>query len=362
VTAVEVLVIGGGPAGFTAALNLAPSRRVAVVERLAGAPDRIGESLAPAARRLLADMGLLAAFQAESHDRCFANRVVWGNDVAVDVDLIRDLDGPGWHLDRARFETWLRGIAKLRGALLFAPARLRRLERRRGRWQASLTAGGEEVALAADLLIDASGRSAVAARSLGARRHVSDKLICGWLRGAATHDVDSGTTLVHAVEEGWWYSAPIPGRRRVLAFHTDADLPAALIARSRDDLLAAAGRVEGLSKILAATDFAAGTGGFCAAHSSELVPPGGAAWLAAGDAALAFDPLSARGLFSALFTGLAAAEAADRHLSGDPEALGGYVSVISGVANAYRRELAHWYGQEQRWTGSPRRRQQIFPQ
>jgi flavin-dependent dehydrogenase len=353
VRSVEVLVIGGGPAGLTAALNLAPSRRVAVIERFDSAPERIGESLAPAARRLLADMGLLAAFEAENHNRCFANRIVWGSDEAIEVDLLRDLDGPGWHLDRARFESWLRGIAKLRGACLFAPARLIRLERHASRWRASLAAAGEQFELAADVLIDASGRSGVAARILGARRRIADKLVCGWLRGSATGETDAGTTFIQAAEHGWWYSAPIPGRQRVLAFHTDADLPAAGVARSREMLLTAARDVSGLAPILAAANFADSEIGFCAAHSSELVPPAGEAWLAAGDAALAFDPLSARGLFNALFTGLAAAEAADRHLSGDRDALAGYVKVIAGIASAYRRELVHWYSQEERWMAAP---------
>ena len=40
----------------------------------------------------------------------------------------------------------------------------------------------------------------------------------------------SGLTVVEAVEDGWWYTAPLPDGRRVLAFFTDADLPAARIA------------------------------------------------------------------------------------------------------------------------------------
>ena len=63
----DVLVVGAGPAGSTAALNLAPLRRVALVEACAETTRRIGESLPPAARRLLRDMGLLDCFQAQAH-------------------------------------------------------------------------------------------------------------------------------------------------------------------------------------------------------------------------------------------------------------------------------------------------------
>ena len=60
----DVLVVGAGPAGSTAALNLAPLRRVALVEARAETTRRIGESLVPAARRLIGDMGILDSFQA----------------------------------------------------------------------------------------------------------------------------------------------------------------------------------------------------------------------------------------------------------------------------------------------------------
>ena len=73
-----VLILGAGPAGSVAALNLAPSRRVIAVERRMGASPRIGEALPPAARRLMTDMGLLDAFLRERHMPCYGNRSVWG--------------------------------------------------------------------------------------------------------------------------------------------------------------------------------------------------------------------------------------------------------------------------------------------
>ncbi|MCY1030783.1 hypothetical protein OV207_04890 [Corallococcus sp. BB11-1] len=75
----------------------------------------------------------------------------------------------------------------------------------------------------------------------------------------------------------------------------------------------------------------------------------GDGWLAAGDAALSFDPLSSQGLFNALFTGLAAAEATDRALSGDPSATSDYAGTLADIDAAYRRNLAAWYALERRW-------------
>ncbi|MFZ3210347.1 MAG: hypothetical protein WA188_02435, partial [Terriglobales bacterium] len=93
--------------------------------------------------------------------------------------------------------------------------------------------------------------------------------------------------------------------------------------------------------------------GFTAAHTMAADPCAGSAWLAAGDAALSFDPLSAQGLLNALFTGLAAAEAADRHLSGCHDAVPGYVETISRIRLAYCRQLSFWYQAETRWPAAP---------
>src|SRR5208337_83816 len=84
---------------------------------------------APAALRLLSDMGLLASFLEEGHIPWHGNRSVWGSAAAAETDLLRDIDGHGWHLDRTRFDAWLRAIAVGRGAHLLSPARVQCVER-----------------------------------------------------------------------------------------------------------------------------------------------------------------------------------------------------------------------------------------
>lgn len=34
-------------------------------------------------------------------------RAVWGAETVLETDCLRDPDAHGWHLDRARFDTWL---------------------------------------------------------------------------------------------------------------------------------------------------------------------------------------------------------------------------------------------------------------
>jgi flavin-dependent dehydrogenase len=146
----------------------------------------------------------------------------------------------------------------------------------------------------------------------------------------------------------------LPDSRRVVAFHTDADLPAADSAAGHETLLKRLSSLAFLSGVLAKSEFKPnGAGGYTAAHSAVLQPPVGDGWMAVGDAALAFDPLSSQGMLNALYTGLVAAEAADRLLSGDTAALLGYQTAVASVHAAYRSQLHQWYGLERRWADRP---------
>jgi len=177
-----------------------------------------------------------------------------------------------------------------------------------------------------------------------------DKLVCSWVSGKA-HPIHRGAgfTYVEATEDGWWYSAPLPEGRRVLAFHTDSDLSAARSVADPKKLLARGLASQELSAMLSESHFTPEQCGFTAAHSAILMPLAGSAWFAAGDAACSFDPLSSQGLLNALFTGLAA----DSHLSGADSALHEYSKTLSHVYSVYERHLSHWYGAETRWGDQP---------
>jgi flavin-dependent dehydrogenase len=350
----DALILGGGPAGAIAAVNLASMRRVVLVERQKELPPRIGEALPPAARRLLNDMGLIDEFIAQGQVPCYGNRSIWGRKAPAETDFLRDPDGHGWHLDRARFDGWLRRTAVARGAMLLMPARLLSIRRGDEGWQVRIATAGREQIVSAAFVIDAGGRAAPLARQIGARRRVSDRLVCSWVHGfACPRGHGSGLTVVEAVEDGWWYTAPLPDGKRVLAFLTDADLPAARIAHNTAGLVDSTVTAPEIRAIVIESEFVPVGGGFTAAHSSVLNPCGALDWLAAGDASISFDPLSAQGLLHTLFSGLAAAEATHSRLAGDSDAVPRYRRLMNSIYQAYRRRLDFYYASETRWPSAP---------
>lgn len=349
----DVAVVGAGPGGAATALMLAPFHRTLLVDRVdpngdASPVGRVGEFLPAAARRLFRDMGLWQDFQNQGHAPCYAARSLWGGPAPVSADSVRNPDGPGWHLDRAQFDAWLRLWACNRGAALVMPAKVADLTPMADGWRLMLIRHARPLTAVARFVVDAGGRAAPLVRSLGHRRRTGDRLVCRWLHGTAAGA--AGTTVIVAEPEGWWYTASLPEGQRILAFHTDADLSAAKNTFNVSALLARAREQADLSALLAEVNFEpVGQVGYCAAHTSWITAAAGPGWLAVGDAALSCDPLSSQGLFNALYSGLMAAGALRRSLAGEAGALDGYQRTIARVVDAYRTHLAAWYGLENRW-------------
>ncbi|MDQ3913117.1 MAG: tryptophan 7-halogenase, partial [Actinomycetota bacterium] len=89
-----------------------------------------------------------------------------------------------------------------------------------------------------------------------------------------------------------------------------------------------------------------------AANSYRMDLVTGNNWLAAGDAALAFDPLSSQGIYHALRSGLLAARAIEDCQAGDQTALGEYSWETQRRFDRYLRMRAEYYSQERRWSCS----------
>ncbi|HYI12905.1 MAG TPA: tryptophan 7-halogenase [Thermoanaerobaculia bacterium] len=343
----DVVIAGAGPAGATAALCLARAgAAVALVDPFAERGIRVGESLAPAIREPLGLLGLWDRFAAAGHRPAYAIRSAWGSAEPQDQDHIFNPHGNGWHVDRRAFDRMLVEAAEEAGAHPIAGT-VGSMSRTDGEW--TLWAGGFE--LRARHVVDATGRPARIARRLGGRRIALDRLVGAVISipRERTTAAAEGTTLVEACPDGWWYSARTPDDRLLLAYMTDADLW--LRAARRRATLAAA--LEHAPLTRARLHFIPETPPrVVAAGSAYLRPAAGAGWLAAGDAAMAVDPLSGSGVLLALRSGIRVAAAIEREWESDGSAIRDYNAETAHAFATYATARRWFYAQEQRFPNS----------
>jgi flavin-dependent dehydrogenase len=349
--AFDVAIVGGGPAGCATGLSLrahAPELRAGLVEASDYESPRIGETLPPLARRLLEHLGVWEAFRRQGHREVHGTAAAWGGPIPQDNEYLFGTQGNGWHLDRSAFDALLAGEAESRGVTLLRQTRVRRAERDGDIWR--LRAGGET--LTARFLVDATGASAALARRCGARFVVADRL-AGFARLFEETGTSDPRTLVEAFADGWWYTAGLPGGLRIAACLTDADLARPLRLA---EPAAWTRRLEATERIRDLLQGARPQGPIVirAAHSRRLEPAAGDGWLAVGDAASLFDPLSSQGILKGLRSGIFASYAIGDFLTKEDETgLQRYRRYVREELESYSRVRARYYAEEQRWPESP---------
>lgn len=351
-----VCIIGGGPAGVAAALSLHKRGiRAAVIESSAETPAKIGETLPPAVKPLLSTLGIDHILDDLVHAPCYGNRWLWGSEKIEERSFLQYSAGDGWHLQRDHFERALMEEAAGRGIAIWRGYRLMNAgQQPSGNWRLSIRdKEGTLFEPQADFLVDATGRNSKLGRILGINRHQYDQLAGMVARFKPDTPVDLRITHIESVKNGWWYAAALANGEIVTAFMTDAGM---LNAELRDP--------ETYRNALMETKLIRGLFGedvpvpgnppeVQSAGTSRLARLYGSNWLAAGDAAQAFDPVSSYGITSSLGSGFYAGQAIADHLDGMEEALPAYRYVMEQAFTDYLRLWQEQYARETRWRDAP---------
>jgi len=321
----------------------APQLSLVLIEGSSYCEPRAGEVLPAVARDLLDQLGVLKAFAAEGHRLAHSVAASWGKERPFETHFIFSARGPAWHLDRARFDAFLAEQVAQSEVHVLTSVQMRSAQRASDGWTMKLSDGRE---VGASFVVDATGRRAAFALKAGARRMSLDRLMA-FGRTFKTNNQTAPQTFIESFPHGWWYTA-LAGDGRVVMCLTDVDIARDLELEDRERWFTLLRATHAIRSLI--DDDPGGPLLARAANSVYLDAVCENDWLAVGDAACAYDPLSSQGITKALRSGILAAYAiADRLSKGDASGLLRYQKLVRRECASYRHAHARYYAAEGRW-------------
>ncbi len=320
-TVCDILIIGGGPAGSTAAIMLAEKGyRVVVLEKARHPRFHIGESLLPANMPLLERLGVADAVRAIGMEK-------WGAEFISSADGRRQefQFANAWNktlpmsyqVRRSEFDEILIRRAAVRGAEVIEGCRVREVEFVDNDARARVHAQHEDGTLQCwetSQVIDASGRDTFLGNRLKIKRrnkkHNSSAMY-GHFKGARRDaGKREGNIAIYWFEHGWFWCIPLNDGTTSIGAVVWPYFMKTRAVPLRDFFLSAIALCPPLAERLSAATLvsdveATGNYSYVCDHSY------GKNYLMVGDAYTFIDPVFSSGVMLAMNSGMAAAETVD---------------------------------------------------
>lgn len=215
----DVAVIGGGPAGATAAALLAKAGcSVILAERTRFPRFHIGESLLPHSLPILDQIGALDAVTAIGVPKLGADFTdIDGASHSIRfADALRPGPGQAFQVKRAAFDTVLLEAARKQGVTVLSETTVRQVELDRpDKVRLEIEPdGGDRRWIEVSQVVDASGRDSLIARKLAIRspnKHHQSAAVFSHFHAVPRHEGGRGGNVsIYWFDHGWIWFIPLP--------------------------------------------------------------------------------------------------------------------------------------------------------
>lgn len=347
----DVAIIGGGPAGSTAATLLARAgRRVIVLERETFPRFHIGESLLPYSMPTFERLGLR-----EKMDRTFLHK--HGAELATSCGSrevrfyfkngFRLAHTQSYQVDRATFDKVLLDHARTTGAEVREATSVEGVAFDDD--GATLKVSSASEAIRARYVIDASGRNTVVGSHFKLKQRYPTlnkfSVFAHWEGVTREPGIDGSLTRMVRGRDRWFWMIPLGETRMSIGMVMDTVDFKALRQAPEDALeqaiaaeatiMARMGAAERVTQVYSTGDYSYRNSAFA-----------GERWLLAGDAAGFIDPVFSTGVFLAIASGEKAADAIEavlRSPASRERRFNQYEKALGRVMNLYLRFVNSWY-------------------
>jgi len=348
----DVIIAGKGIAGLIVSLLLKRKgiSHVLLDRRTAKKQLALGETLPPAALPLFQSMGLLDLFENNSLHWTRGYHSAWGNTTIADHNFFYHT--PFQHGLKINKQSLEQDLEELTSENILRFEKMTAIRSTDQAVTVELLNDQGPVVLRGRCLVEATGRNRALLKLLGIASAEYDQLTaysCHLPR--REHPKITHGVFVESFEHGWGIVSRLSDEVQVMS----------LFSRQRVGIHRELKDYSCWPAILCGTahlqDFLSAEAGIRVvggdAGSSRATQLAGKCWLATGDAAVAFDPLSSHGITNAVCTAHRAVEAIALHLSDpDEKHFREYAEFLSAIFATYLGTRYELYQRERRWPGA----------
>jgi flavin-dependent dehydrogenase len=353
----DVAIIGGGPAGSTAAALLARAgRRVIVLERETFPRFHIGESLLPFSMKAFTRLGLHEKFLRAGFQKKYGGEIIGAcsgtGTKFYFKDGYRSQTDHAYQVTRADFDKVLLDHAAECGAEVHEETPVDGIEFSNDGVELAVRSTASPHSIRARYVVDASGRTSVLGRQFKIKKtydHLQKLSIFAHYEGVwRAKGIDGTLTVLLRAADRWFWLIPLTDERTSVGVVLDGETFRKSKLGAEDFLeQALAGQPtiakrmadsRRVSKVYVEADFSY--------RSARLY---GDRWLLAGDAAGFIDPIFSSGVFLAVFSGEKCADVLIEVLDHPRKAkrlFAQYERSVNRAMDVYLRFVNAWYTKE----------------